>query len=91
MSQYVALNHVRDKGKPQWKLSYKVLKEEYECDNSIEISSYLTLIKLKYFLVGSNIVLQLLVSEFLKVILLLLFLSQKTVWNTVSLIIMKQK
>ena len=91
MSQYVALNHVRDKGKPQWKLSYKVLKEEYECDNSIEISSYLTLIKLKYFLAGSTIVLQLFVSDFLIVILLLDFLSQNTIWSTFELMITKQK
>ena len=46
----VALNHVIEKGKPQCKLSFKVLKEEYVCDQLLGISPYPALTQLKYFL-----------------------------------------
>ena len=32
ISQDVALNHVRDKGKPLCKISYKIFKEQYGYD-----------------------------------------------------------
>ena len=48
----MALNYVRDKGKPQCKLSYKLLKEEYGYDTLVEIYPYPTLVQLKYFLGG---------------------------------------
>ena len=51
-SQDVALNYVRDKGKPRCKLSYKLLKEEDGHDQLIEMSPYPTFIQLKYFLGG---------------------------------------
>ena len=51
-SQYVALNHVIKKVKPQCKLSYKLLKEENVHDPLLDISPYPTLIQLKYFLGG---------------------------------------
>ena len=47
-TQDVALNRVRGKGKQQCKLSYKVLKEIYGYYPLIEISTYPTLIQLKY-------------------------------------------
>ena len=48
--QDVSLHSVRDKGKPQYKLSYKILQEEYGYDTLLDISSYPTLIQLKYFI-----------------------------------------
>ena len=45
----------------------------------------------KIILMGSTSMLQLLVSGFLTVILLLLYLSQKKIWTTVVFIITKQK
>ena len=44
LSQDVALNHVREKLKPQCKLSYKVSKEKYGYDPLIDIYLYPTLI-----------------------------------------------
>ena len=52
ISQDLALNHVRDKGTPWCKISYKVLKEEYEYDPLLEISPYPKLIQLKAFIGG---------------------------------------
>ena len=50
LSQDGALNHVRDKGIPRCKISYKLLKEEYGYDPLLEIYTYPTLIPLKdYF------------------------------------------
>ena len=47
-SQDVVLNNIRDKGKPKYKLSHKVLKEEDGYDPLLDISPYTTLIQLKY-------------------------------------------
>ena len=46
-SQDAALNNVREKGKPQCKISYRVLKVEYVYDPLLDISPYSTLIQLK--------------------------------------------
>ena len=51
-SQDLILNHVIDKGKPQCKLSYKILKEKYGYDHWLDIYPYLTLIQLKYYIDG---------------------------------------
>ena len=64
LSQDVASNHVREKVKQRCKLPYTLLKEEDGYDFLIDISPYPTLIQLKLFLAGSNIVLQLLISGF---------------------------
>ena len=53
-AQDVVLNQVRDKGKRWCKLSYKSLKEEYGYDTLLDISTYLTLIQLKYSLGGNH-------------------------------------
>ena len=53
-SQDVALNNAREKGKPQREISYKVLKEEYGYDPLLDMSTYITLIQLKYYLGGIN-------------------------------------
>ena len=45
--QGVALNRVRNKGKPRCKLSYKVLNEECIFFTSLDIFPYLILIQLK--------------------------------------------
>ena len=45
--QYMALNHIREKVKPQYKLSYKVFKEQYGYYKLLGISPYTTLIQLK--------------------------------------------
>ena len=45
----MALNHGRDNGKPQCKLSYKILRDEYGSDSFLDISPYSTLIQLKHF------------------------------------------
>ena len=46
-SQDVAFNNVREKGKPQYKLSYKVLQEEDVYDPLLDIYPYQALIHLK--------------------------------------------
>ena len=46
----MALNIIREKAKPPWKLSYELLKEEYGYDPLFDISPYPTLIYLKYCL-----------------------------------------
>ena len=43
-SQYVASNHVREKGEQRWKLSYILLKEEDGYNPLFDISPYPTLI-----------------------------------------------
>ena len=48
----MALDHVREKGKPQCKLLCKLLKEEYVYDTLLSISPHTTLIQLKDFLGG---------------------------------------
>ena len=48
----MATNHVTEKGTPQCIPSYKVCKEEYEYDKSIDISPFTILIKLNDFLGG---------------------------------------
>ena len=48
-AQDVSLNRGREKGKPQYKLFYLLLKEEYGYDPLLEIYTYPTLIQLKYF------------------------------------------
>ena len=48
----MALDHVREKGKPQCKLLCKLLKEEYVYDTLLSISPHKTLIQLKDFLGG---------------------------------------
>ena len=50
ISQDLALNHIRDKVTPWYKISYKVLKEEYEYDPLLEIYPFTTLIQLKDFI-----------------------------------------
>ena len=52
LSQDVASNHVREKVKPQCKLSYKVFEEKYGYDTLLGISPFPTLIKLTEFLGG---------------------------------------
>ena len=89
-SKDVVLNHVRDNGKPRYKLSYKLLKEKDEYYPLLYISPYPTLIQVKDYLGGSTILLQLLVSGFLTVIFFLTFLSQKPICTTVALLIMKK-
>ena len=42
-SQDVSTNRAREKGKPQCKISYQVLKEEYGYDPLLEIYPYQTL------------------------------------------------
>ena len=51
-SQDVVLNHLREKGKPQFKLLYKVLKGKYWYYPLVDISPYQTLIQLKFFIGG---------------------------------------
>ena len=46
------MNHLRKKVKPQYKLLYKVFKEQYVYDLLLDISLFLTLIHLKEFLGG---------------------------------------
>ena len=48
--QYVEMNHVREKRKPQCKLWYKLFKEEYGYDPSLNIYPFPTSIQLKDFL-----------------------------------------
>ena len=48
-AQDVALNNVREKVKPQCKLSYKVLKEEYGYYPLLDIYPYITSIQLEDF------------------------------------------
>ena len=48
--QNVALDHLREKIKPQCKLSYKLFKEEDVYNTLLEISPYPTLIQLKFYL-----------------------------------------
>ena len=45
LSQDVASNHVREKVKPQCKLSYKVFEEKYGYDTLLGISPFPTLIR----------------------------------------------
>ena len=52
LAQDVALKRVREKGKPQCKLSYKILKEEYWYAPMLDISTNPTLIQLKGFICG---------------------------------------
>ena len=73
--------------KSQYKLSYKVLKEEYRYDTLLDIFPYLTLIQLKDYI-------DWVYHCFTVVsmcILLLHFLSQKRICITVSLMVIKQK
>ena len=90
-AQNVALNRVREKGKPQWKISYKVLKEEEGYDKFLDISTYPTLIQLKYFLGRIYHCVTVIGKLILEVIFLLHFLSIKKIWTTVSLMTMKEK
>ena len=52
LDQYVALNHLRKKGKPRCKLSYKLSKEEDGYDTLLDISMHPKLIQLKDFIGG---------------------------------------
>ena len=90
-SPNVSVNHVIEKGKPQFKILYKVFEEEYGYDSLLDIFTFIELIQLKYFLLGSNIVLHLLVSLFFIVILILHFLSLVMIWTNVALIITEQR
>ena len=47
LAQDVAIDHVRDKGKPRCKLSYRVFIEQDQYDILIETSTFTTLIHLK--------------------------------------------
>ena len=51
-AQEVAINHIKQKVKTQFKLSYKVFKKQDVYDTFITIYSFTTLIQLKYFLGG---------------------------------------
>ena len=48
------MNRVREKVKPQRKISYKVFKEEDGCDKFRGISPFPTIIQLKDFLGGNH-------------------------------------
>ena len=48
----MTLNHVIEKGKPRYKLSYKLLKEECGYDPLLNTFIYASFIKLKYFQSG---------------------------------------
>ena len=50
LAQYVALNNVREKVKPQCEISYKLFKEEYLYNPMFDISSYPTLNRFKFCL-----------------------------------------
>ena len=51
-ARYVTTDNVREKGKPRWKISYKVFKYQYGCDPLIDIYMFQILIQLKEFLGG---------------------------------------
>ena len=48
----ISMNYVKEKGKPPYKILYKVFKEEYIYNKLTEISPFTTLIQLKDFLYG---------------------------------------
>ena len=52
LDQDVVMDLVREKVKPQCKLSYKLLKEEYGNDLLLEVYPYPTFIQLNFFLGG---------------------------------------
>ena len=85
------MNHVRENGKPQSKLLYKLFKGEDKYDTLLDINSFPTLIQLKDFLGGIDHCVTVLGEWILKVIFLLEFLSLVTIWTTDILMIMKQK
>ena len=89
-SQDVALHHVRDKGKPQFKISYKLLKKEDGYDPLLEISPYPTFIWLKCYLDVIHHCVKVVGKWVLTVTFFLPFLSQKKIWTTAALIIMKK-
>ena len=53
-AQDMALNHVREKGKPRRNISYKLLKEEDGYYTLLGKSPYTTSIQLKYSLGGTH-------------------------------------
>ena len=89
LDQYVALNRVREKGKPRCKLSYEVLKEEDGYDPLIDIFPYLALIQVKYFPSGILHCVKVAGKWILKVTLLLHFTKLKKICATFSLMIKK--
>ena len=48
----MTLNHVREKGKPQWKLLYKLFGQQDVYDPLLDVSKFPTLVHLTEFLVG---------------------------------------
>ena len=50
--QDVAINCVREKEKPRYKLSYRLFKEHYGYDSLLYISPFPTLIQLEEFICG---------------------------------------
>ena len=85
--QDVALNNVRENGKPQFKLSYKLLKKEYLYNTLLDIYPYTTWIQLKFFLDGIQPSVTVVGKRIFTVIFILHVLSHKTIWNDVSLVI----
>ena len=71
--------------------SHTVLKEEYVYDPWLDISLYPTLIQLKYYLDRIHHCVTVFGKCIFTVFFLLYFLSQKTIWTTVELLITKQK
>ena len=91
LAQDVALDDLTDKGKPLWKISYKVLKEEDIYDPLLDIYPYTTLIQLTYFLCGSHHCVTVVGKWIFDSYVLFHFLSQNKIWTTVSLTITKKK
>ena len=81
--QDLVLNNVKDKGKSQYKLSYKVLKEEYGYYPYLDIYPYPTLNQLKYYLGGIHHCLKVVGRWLFDSNSLLCFPSQKKICTTV--------
>ena len=90
-SQEVAMNHVREKVKPQCKLSYKVFKGGKVYDPLLNISKFSKLSQLKDFLGGIQHGVTVVGKWVLIVIFFFCFLFIIKIWINVALMIMNQK
>ena len=87
-TQYLAMKSVREEGKPQCKLSYKIFKDQYVYYPLLDIFPSPTIIRMKDFIgrIHNCIVLKFLVSGVLTVNSLLHFLSLEAIYSTVTII-----
>ena len=84
------MNHVREDGKPRCKISYKLFEEQDVYDPLLDISLFITLVKLKEFLGRIQNCVTVVGKSILTVIFLLRFLSLVTIRTDVALMMTKK-